>query len=332
MTDKLFNSTLPGANRKKQKFWLITHRPKRKKRFQELLDPLYWRRADTIVPFGKESSSPLIEQVQVDDQLAVHILDPKGSINMIVAMASVKVVLSQQRGSFQISWDSNFLLTRVNWPSGFQLPPDSHFIELTDPASIYNVFKKQTTKPDQYSETTFSEVYDITSIPDEPGFQYVIPPSEESKGGEEEISHAATYMRPAQAIQDDRLHRKIQSALTKILRNEHGFENVSSEHPAGYGAHAIDVVVRRSPTEFLYYEIKTYNSVMASIREALGQIIEYHMYPNKLNATELIILSHMNIETNTACKTYICHLRKQMGLPIYYQSFDLHTKQLSKKY
>ena len=79
----------------------------------------------------------------------------------------------------------------------------------------------------------------------------------------------------------------------------------------------------------IFYEIKTYNSIKTSIREAFGQLMEYCFYPNKQKASELIIITQL--PANKQTQIYVQHLRDTLKLPIYYQSFDLETKTLSEK-
>jgi hypothetical protein len=137
-----------------------------------------------------------------------------------------------------------------------------------------------------------------------------------------------TFHRQPKAIEIIYLHRAISNSLTRELRKEHGNENVTREHPAGFGANKIDIVVNHK-SQLTFYEIKTYNSLKTSIREAFGQLMEYCFYPDKQKANELIIVTQLPADIQT--KTYFKHLRETFGLPIYYQMYDLNTKTLSEK-
>ena len=296
-----------------QKFWLTTQLVNRKKRFEELIDPKHWTRIDNLGFFPKGSDSPLKEQMQPNDRIGFQIIYLKESLCMIVALATIKEVQEPARDTLQVAWDHNLTAARVDWAAGLGPFLDTHLIELTDPAWI-------------------SKVFNGARLPaGKSGFQYVVP----QHAGDAEGSKSLTpslYIRPERAIQNEQLHQKIQLALVRVLRAEYGFENVHKEHPAGYGAQAIDIVVRKNELEFVYYEIKTYSSALATIREALGQVLEYHLYPDRVNAGELIIISQVDIGTDESCKKYMSHLREQTKLPLFYQSFDLVTDQLSEKW
>ncbi|WP_452226426.1 hypothetical protein [Lacinutrix cladophorae] len=139
------------------------------------------------------------------------------------------------------------------------------------------------------------------------------------------------HKREPKTIEISYLHEAISRKLTKVLKEKYGSSRVKAEHQSGVGTNRIDIVVNSEKEGLIFYEIKTYNSVKSSIREAIGQLLEYSFWPNVENAKQLIILTqeHNNIED---VKSYFNHLRKKLGIPIYYQSFDIETNKLSKKY
>jgi len=137
------------------------------------------------------------------------------------------------------------------------------------------------------------------------------------------------HFREPKTIEITYLHNAISKKLTKELEKIYGVTNVTPEHPAGYGANRIDIVVKTS-SGLIFYEIKTYSTLKTSIREALGQLLEYSCWPDKSKAKELIIVTqpHKNLKQ---VKDYFKHLRDKFNLPIYYQSFDIETGLLSKR-
>jgi hypothetical protein len=116
--------------------------------------------------------------------------------------------------------------------------------------------------------------------------------------------------------------------LTLDLQKINGIINVTKEHPTGYGRNRIDIVVNNKGN-LIFYEIKTYNAISTSIREALGQLFEYCYHPDKQNAKELIIVTQIPADSPT--RKYFNHLRNLFNIEIYYQSYDLDTKTLSEK-
>lgn len=138
------------------------------------------------------------------------------------------------------------------------------------------------------------------------------------------------YIRPIKTVEVSFLHEAISKNLSAALTEIYGAENVTREHPAGYGANKIDIVVN-SPKGLFFYEIKTYNSLKTSIREAIGQLMEYSLWKNQNKAKQMIIITqpHKDIEN---VKIYFSHLRDAFNLPIYYQSYDYQTNLLSDLY
>lgn len=161
---------------------------------------------------------------------------------------------------------------------------------------------------------------------------FEFPSSEHNNQEEEEDSQnpkTQSYLREPRAIEVTYLHDQISKSLTKMLKQKHGNVKVKREHRAGYGANKIDIVVQEGNNHLVFYEIKTYNSLKTSVREAFGQLMEYCFYPNKKKAKTLIIVSQIPADTQT--KIYFQHLRDTFNLPIYYQSYDLDTCTLSGK-
>ena len=140
-----------------------------------------------------------------------------------------------------------------------------------------------------------------------------------------------THQREPKTIEITYLHKAISKSLTKVLKEKYGKLNVQDEHPSGIGGNRIDIIVKSKDEGLIFYEIKTYNSLKISIREAFGQLIEYSMWPDKNKANQLVILTqkHKNIEK---AKIYFQHLREAFGVSIYYQWFDIETNKLSEKY
>lgn len=137
-----------------------------------------------------------------------------------------------------------------------------------------------------------------------------------------------THIREPRAVEIIYLHRAISKGLTKELRKIYGESNVTPEHPAGYGANRIDIVVKQK-NEFIFYEIKTYPTLKTSIREAIGQLLEYSSWTNHSRAKQLIVITQPHNDLKEI-KIYFKHLRETYNLPLYYQSFDMYKNVLSE--
>lgn len=194
------------------------------------------------------------------------------------------------------------------------------YIELPENHPVY--------EQSRYVFGHFKNEYNFFSPEDEQGDDFVFEPNSDD-GDDSSDPLTKKHQREPKTIEIVYLHTAISKAMTKVLKQTYGEENVSREHWAGYGGNKIDIVLNLK-NKLTFYEIKTYNSIKTSIREAFGQLIEYCFYPNKQKAKELIIITQIPADQETVA--YFKHLREIFGLPIYYQSFDLTSKKLSEKY
>jgi hypothetical protein len=140
-----------------------------------------------------------------------------------------------------------------------------------------------------------------------------------------------TYNREPKTVEISFLHKVISDSLVVQLKRQHGNENVTPEHPTGKGANRIDIAVKDKDGKCIFYEIKTYNSLLTSMREAIGQLLEYAFYSSAQNAKELIIVTQKH-ENISEVKVYLSHLRKLLNIPLYYQWYDWEKEEQSAKY
>jgi hypothetical protein len=109
-------------------------------------------------------------------------------------------------------------------------------------------------------------------------------------------------------------HNILQTKFLKYLQNKYGKKIVKRECTA-YGASRIDVT-RKTDTGYIFYEIKTYNSLRTSIREGIGQLLEYCLYPNVNEAEGIILVSH--VAPSEEVKSYLNHIKNFINLPFSY--------------
>lgn len=207
----------------------------------------------------------------------------------------------------------------------FNIRFDPKYLKVNDPYIEIPVSHPVNNQP-RYNFTHFHEEYKI-EIDNE--FAFIPGSNNESEDGIEVKSK--NQIRELKSIEITYLHNAISKKLTALLRKEFGSNKVSSENPSGIGGNRIDIVVKSKIEGLIFYEIKTYNSLKTSIREAIGQLMEYSLWPNRKNANQLVVITqkHENIEN---AKIYFQHLRDTYNIPIYYQWFDFETNQLSEKF
>lgn len=196
---------------------------------------------------------------------------------------------------------------------------NDEYVELPSNHQIYNLSR--------YSFAHFKEEY-IIKDKDIADFSDDFFDSETNSTSDKK-ARTSNYIRKAKAIEITYLHNEISDKLAEHLKNIYGESNVKIECNAGYDSNRIDIVVRAN-NQYIFYEIKTYPTLKSSIREAIGQLLEYCMWTNHKRANELIIVTqpHKNYEK---VEKYLNHLRSILNINLYYQSFDLDTNTLSEK-
>lgn len=125
-----------------------------------------------------------------------------------------------------------------------------------------------------------------------------------------------TYVQPAKFVEMQHHHVNVSHKLIATLEVKYGANNVAQEN--NIGSRRIDAVAHTSRGD-IFYEIKTCSSLRASVREAIGQLLEYAFYPDKNNAIRLVIVA-LGDEKSQEYKDvtqYMRQLRSALNIPIY---------------
>ena len=91
--------------------------------------------------------------------------------------------------------------------------------------------------------------------------------------------------------------------------------------PNSVGA-IMDVAVQTDEGIWIY-EIKTGTSARGCIREAIGQLLEYALWPGAPKAAKLIVVGEGPFDD--AAKAYLQRLNNRFPLPISYQQIAVTT-------
>ncbi|MDO6436281.1 hypothetical protein Q4534_02625 [Cyclobacterium sp. 1_MG-2023] len=118
------------------------------------------------------------------------------------------------------------------------------------------------------------------------------------------------------------IHYRITEGLYKYLKKE-GYK-VEYERKVNISS-KVDMIAWEEK-KATFFEIKTYPSTKACIREALGQILEYSLYPSDNKAYKLVIVSQ-NRSAGPDQK-YIRHLRESLNLNLEYWGFDYEKNEI----
>lgn len=113
-------------------------------------------------------------------------------------------------------------------------------------------------------------------------------------------------------------HNEMQERLRDRLVSLYGSANVRLEVPIGDCL--IDAVVR-SQEQLYFYEVKAGSTVRACVREAIGQLLEYALWPGSPCPTRLVVVgeSVASDEDNS----YLERLNARFPIPLEYESCPL---------
>lgn len=214
------------------------------------------------------------------------------------------------------NWKGVDLFNIRFFPSNIKL--NDNYILLPPNHPIYNISR--------YTFAHFKEEFNLIEPPVNDNFEFSTLLENTTA---DVILKKNIYYREPKSIEITYLHKAISDGLVEKLKKIYGKDNVRRELPSGYGLNRIDIVVKL-PNGFIFYEIKTYPTIKASIREAVGQLMEYSLWSNSNKAKELIIITQPHNNSDEA-KIYVKHLRESFNLPIYYQEFDFEEDSLSEK-
>jgi len=122
------------------------------------------------------------------------------------------------------------------------------------------------------------------------------------------------------------IHNKIQNEVYDILVAEFPEHEIGTEVPTNIGS--IDIA-RKLPDSYVFYEIKTSQSIKTNIRQGLAQLLEYAYWNQIANVNELVIIGPC--PSTDSSKKYLDRLRHEFKIPIYYRYYNLDTATLTKK-
>lgn len=152
---------------------------------------------------------------------------------------------------------------------------------------------------------------------------------EKSINGETKHLDTSIFERIVKAgkIQIDPFHKKIQNAVADLLKEQ--YVDLQVETSANGTKERVDIKgFSKKEQEWHFFEVKTM-SAKRSIREALGQILEYAHYPNVDLAKKLFIIGPEPPDEHD--KAYLKLLREKYNLPIWFRWFSFKEGKLFKE-
>lgn len=126
-------------------------------------------------------------------------------------------------------------------------------------------------------------------------------------------------------IQIDPLHKKIQNAVVNLLKGNYTDLQIESGADASLKQRVDIKGLSKVENEWHFFEVKTM-SAKRSIREALGQILEYAHYPNVDHARKLFIIGPE--PPDEMDKAYLQLLREKYNLPVWFRWYSFSENKL----
>jgi hypothetical protein len=144
--------------------------------------------------------------------------------------------------------------------------------------------------------------------------------------GDPDLARTAKKQLMPRQVELELKHNELSTAFFKFLKSKHG-TNVRRECKA-FGNNRIDIVLRTDEGD-IFYEVKTYNFLRTSFRDAIGQLLEYCFYPDVQNATKLFVVS--DIEPNQDIQSYVRRLNRVLNIPFGYIQFDYRSNSVVRE-
>lgn len=124
----------------------------------------------------------------------------------------------------------------------------------------------------------------------------------------------------------DPVHKKIQNAVYELLKDQYVHLYLEDEQNDGVQRVDIKGMLKDKPSEWHYFEVKT-SSARRSIREALGQILEYNHYPGTTRAKKMFIIGPEKPDDHDV--KYMKMLRDTYHLPLWFRWYSFEDNKLS---
>lgn len=144
------------------------------------------------------------------------------------------------------------------------------------------------------------------------------------KGKPKDPVENSEYERKPRMVEVSKRHQAIQKKLYEFLSDRYGSDKVTWEFVTENRTQ-VDLV-RKDQNKLIFYEIKTYPSLRVSIREALGQLLEYAHWIQRPESIEFVIVTDLPI--NEIAHKYFKALINLYNIPVSYAWFNLNSNEL----
>lgn len=128
----------------------------------------------------------------------------------------------------------------------------------------------------------------------------------------------------------NKTHADITNDLHDYLTNSKNYKGFKiSTEKTRICNNLVDCVAKNN-NKYILFEVKTANSVLACIRQALGQIIEYALLDTSLDISKLVIIGPTIPRERDL--VYFNNLKEKLELPLEYWSYSFEEEKISDKF
>ena len=140
------------------------------------------------------------------------------------------------------------------------------------------------------------------------------------------IGKSATFVSREREITINKKHDEIRQKIYNTFNRQYGENCVSREQFIGTGK-KVDLMTMVN-NERVIYEIKPYDNARSSIRESIGQLLEYGHHSTETPFSKLNIIGIVPLQKED--KEYLIKLRSIYKLPLFYHWYNEQNEELIK--
>lgn len=235
-----------------------------------------------------------------DVDFIVSFISEKGSDSLFVGVFKNEGRKPDEQGVVSLEGESFYDIHPI---SGFDDLIEQVVVEWKNPRGWHQWYKHDMEVVAQRSDVVLSD-----NNPDERFAQFHINTDTRTRHVEEIT------------IDVEARHQKMQVGIMSCLKKD-GYTDIVAEEEH------VDIRASKQGIPH-FFEVKTYDTAKACIREALGQILEYNHYPKNRRAADMFIVGP-NMATSED-KDYLKYLRDNYKIRVFYLWYNEKSNALSQ--
>lgn len=190
-----------------------------------------------------------------------------------------------------------------------------------------DIFTPMPFRTNEKPPTTHYNMSDITVQGALSSFTSILKEGNEIIGTDGSINEKSYFRNFSEkTTENENIHGKIQKLLYNYLKLQFPDDKINTEGSIKFGRR-IDVFRQLRSGEYVFYEVKSYPNVLTSLRVAIGQLLEYCLYPDALLAEKVFIATHKDLTPKD--HQYLHSLNQRLnGIKIGYIYVNLEKEEM----